>query len=418
MAKVTVIIPVYNGERYLDQCIKSVLKQTLKDIEILCVDDGSTDFSARIIKEFALKDKRIRLFQQENQGAGLAKNDGLKKAEGKYVVFLDADDYYLDADALEKMFTACEEQHVLVCASLRKAIVHGEEREDELFPDISKKETNKILNYLDFQMDYNYQSYMFDRKFLLENEFVFPVYRRYEDPVFLPKVLFKAKTFMIADTYLYCYRMPEAITRFNPSNTYDLLKGIEENFLFSMKHGLSKLFKMTLCRLEYEYLNIILKNIPDDNLDILSLLLRLNKTVRKQINIENYIIRPLRAVALRSCEYEKGLLKRIYKRKRIAIYGAGFFGKIFFSYLKGIKWEGKVETFIVSRIDGNCMPIENIPIISLDEFGKREDIYILVAVGESIQKQIKEYLDQKEYRNYELLNEFFLSMVAYEINNS
>ena len=89
MVKVSVIIPIYNGERYLEQCIRSVLCQTLKELEILCVDDGSTDHSSKIIKRLQDEDRRIRLFQQENQGAGMARNLAMKSAQGKYLAFLD-----------------------------------------------------------------------------------------------------------------------------------------------------------------------------------------------------------------------------------------------------------------------------------------------------------------------------------------
>lgn len=417
MVNVTVIIPVYNGEEYLEQCIRSVQNQTLKEIEILCVDDGSSDSTAQIIRQFALKDHRIRLLWQENQGAGPAKNCGLRNAKGKYITFLDADDYYLDADALEKMFTTCEEKNVLVCGSLRKKQIDGEEIEEELFHNLSKNNVNRMLSYLDYQMDYNYQSYMMKREFLLENSFYFPAYRRYEDPVFLPKVLWKAEIFIIADAYLYCYRQPVMITRFNLSNTYDLLKGIEENISFSVEHGLDILFENTVRRLEYEYLIIILKNIPENNVDILWTLLRLNETIKKQLKIENYMIRPLRGIFLRSSGYERRLLKRIYEKKRIAIYGAGLFGRVFFSYLKIFQWEEKVEAFIVSGMTGNCLWIENVPVIALDDFNKKEDLYILVAAGERNQEQMKEYLNQRGYENYELLDEVFLWMADAEVNS-
>ena len=114
MIKISVIIPIYNGEEYLEQCIQSVFNQTLKEIELICVDDGSVDNSVQIIQKYAEKDKRISLFQQKNQGPGPARNFALKHAKGKFVAFLDADDYYLDADALEKMVRTCEEMYLFV----------------------------------------------------------------------------------------------------------------------------------------------------------------------------------------------------------------------------------------------------------------------------------------------------------------
>lgn len=96
MPKISIIIPVYNAERYLQQTLESILKQSLKEIEVICVDDGSTDSSPEIIRKFAEKDNRVTLIQQKNQHAGVARNNGLKAAKGEYIHFMDADDYVLD----------------------------------------------------------------------------------------------------------------------------------------------------------------------------------------------------------------------------------------------------------------------------------------------------------------------------------
>lgn len=104
---VSVIMPVYNGETYLRQCLDSVVNQTLKEIEIICVDDGSSDRSVEILKEYAAKDERVMVLQQENAGAGAARNNGLSKASGKYLSFLDSDDFF-ETDMLEKAVAKIE----------------------------------------------------------------------------------------------------------------------------------------------------------------------------------------------------------------------------------------------------------------------------------------------------------------------
>ena len=91
--KVSVIIPVYNTEKYLRQCLDSVVNQTLRDIEIICVDDGSTDGSIEILREYEQKDSRVKMLCQKNQYAGVARNNGLNYASGEYVFFMDSDDY-------------------------------------------------------------------------------------------------------------------------------------------------------------------------------------------------------------------------------------------------------------------------------------------------------------------------------------
>ena len=105
--KVSVILPVYNVEKYLKQCLDTIVGQTLKEIEILCVDDGSTDDSVQILKEYEQKDHRIKVLSQKNAGAGAARNLGLRHASGKYLSFLDSDDFF-EPDMLETAYEQAE----------------------------------------------------------------------------------------------------------------------------------------------------------------------------------------------------------------------------------------------------------------------------------------------------------------------
>ena len=93
MSEISVIIPVYNVEKYLRSCLDSLLNQTFKDLEFICIDDGSTDNSAHILYEYAQKDPRFTIMQQKNQGQGVARNNGIQVAKGKYIAFVDPDDW-------------------------------------------------------------------------------------------------------------------------------------------------------------------------------------------------------------------------------------------------------------------------------------------------------------------------------------
>ncbi|MDO4169282.1 MAG: glycosyltransferase family 2 protein [Lachnospiraceae bacterium] len=112
--KVSVIIPVYNGELYLRQCLDSVCGQTLKDIEIICVDDGSTDSSLEILKEYQEKDSRIQIYRQKNLYAGVARNTGKSHAIGEYLVFWDCDDFF-ELNALELMYKKASSLNADIC---------------------------------------------------------------------------------------------------------------------------------------------------------------------------------------------------------------------------------------------------------------------------------------------------------------
>lgn len=108
MIKVSVVLPVYNVEKYLRQCLDSIVAQSLKEIEIICIDDGSTDNSLNILNEYQKKDPRIRVIRQKNAGAGAARNTGLAAARGQYLSFLDSDDFF-EPDMLEKALACIEE---------------------------------------------------------------------------------------------------------------------------------------------------------------------------------------------------------------------------------------------------------------------------------------------------------------------
>ena len=108
MAKISVIIPIYNVEKYLRHCVDCVLSQTFTDLQVLLVDDGSTDSSGVICDEYAERDSRILVFHKDNGGVSSARNIGLDNADGKYIIFLDADDFWNKDTALERLFDIAE----------------------------------------------------------------------------------------------------------------------------------------------------------------------------------------------------------------------------------------------------------------------------------------------------------------------
>ena len=118
--KVSVIIPCYNAEKFIVECLDSVIGQTLADIEIICVDDGSTDSTNSILNDYAKKDNRITVLQQINSGAGVARNKGLKIAAGEYLAFLDSDDVF-EPEMLDKMYKTAQKEDldIIVCRADR-----------------------------------------------------------------------------------------------------------------------------------------------------------------------------------------------------------------------------------------------------------------------------------------------------------
>lgn len=112
MPVISVIIPIYNVEPYLVQCIDSILSQTFVDFELLLIDDGSKDRSVEICDEYAAGDSRIRVFHQESRGPSVARNFGLERASGRYVMFMDSDDYWLENDAFSRLVRYADEREL------------------------------------------------------------------------------------------------------------------------------------------------------------------------------------------------------------------------------------------------------------------------------------------------------------------
>lgn len=129
MVKVSVIVPVYNAEKYLVQCLDSIVKQTLKDIEIILIDDGSTDGSAEICKNY-LSDSRVSYYHKENEGLAAARDDGMMRANGEYIGFVDSDDW-IKPDMYEKMYNAAKsnDSDVVFCNCIQNENGHRFSRE-------------------------------------------------------------------------------------------------------------------------------------------------------------------------------------------------------------------------------------------------------------------------------------------------
>ena len=216
--KVSVVIPVYNAEHHLAQCLESVLKQSLQELEVICVDDGSTDRSLEILRQYAEQDRRVRVITQQNQYAGVARNNGMKVARGQYLAFLDADDYYIDG-ALEQLLQVVEQNHLdFVKGSFFRLDVSNNLRYTTYYSTNScishtkrkrvlsfRKLPARLLNAADVPWNGLYR-----RTFLEENNICFNSLRCVNDHSFYIHCLLKAKRMMITDCNVACYRTGQA----------------------------------------------------------------------------------------------------------------------------------------------------------------------------------------------------------------
>lgn len=190
--KVSVVVPVYNAETYLPQCMESILAQTWGNIEVLCVDDGSTDGSAGILESFRKQDGRIRLLRQAHRYAGAARNLGFDESQGEYVIFLDADDFF-EPGLAEKMVSAIEEKNADICICQSRGLDAGTGKEHSLAgalnPDLLPEKdvfSKKDIPGHIFQLTAGWAwDKMYRSGFLREKHIRFPHFRAAEDQLFV-----------------------------------------------------------------------------------------------------------------------------------------------------------------------------------------------------------------------------------------
>lgn len=219
MVKISVVIPVYNTQNYLNECIDSVLNQSFKDFEIICINDGSTDNSLSILSDYEVSDERIKVISQQNRGLGASRNEGLKLAQGEYVLFLDSDDY-LTPDALEKLYNqayANDLDLILFKIANFNYKTLKESHSDYFDMKFLKEIVNEdIFNWMIvkdciFDISVTATSKLFKRSLISNIEF--PEDLLFEDNLFFTKVIFNAKHVYFLDEYLYYRRIrPDSIT--------------------------------------------------------------------------------------------------------------------------------------------------------------------------------------------------------------
>lgn len=211
--KVSVIIAVYNSAKYLEQCIDSILAQTLTDFELICVNDGSTDNSGAILDAYAEKDSRVRVIHQSNTGAGLARNRGISEATGEYLSLLDSDDFF-HPDMLKKAYDHAKEHQADICVFRTEHYNQetGEKRSSPWTLKADKLPGFQPFSWQDikpfvFQFCIGWAwDKLFKTSFVREHGLSFPALRNSEDGVFVYRALASANTIVYLDDILVTQR--------------------------------------------------------------------------------------------------------------------------------------------------------------------------------------------------------------------
>lgn len=261
MPKISIIVPIYNVEQYLSQCLDSILTQTFQDIEVICINDGSTDNSGKILEQYALKDRRIKVINKENQGASTARNTGLDMAGSDWICFVDSDDIthpqmleiaYKQAvlnnvDFVQYRYQEFKTGDVDCRAINEKSIKY------KIFENSSLVSCRKQK----FQNTPGPVSKLFKNKIIGKTRFI--PHLQFEDYPFIYEVLSKKPKGVYLNAELYFYRIHDASlshTKANPQQIKDYHTGINHIFRVYEKPEFTKEKKFLI----RDFLPIVLKH--------------------------------------------------------------------------------------------------------------------------------------------------------------
>lgn len=232
----SIVIPVYNVENYLEKCIQSILEILGTDVEAILVNDGSTDDSEKICKKYSELIESVQYVKQANQGLSEARNTGILNAKGKYILFLDSDDYVYKPNLtrlVETIKNNRNENFFLGRAYQFKNGAHNLELCQVDYDSIRKSEPTEVFSALDNISEFWFAAWLIiiNREFLIHNELFFKKGIYHEDELWVPSVFVKSRTMSFLNFGFYCYRLNRAgsiISTHNIKREIDKVVIIEE----------------------------------------------------------------------------------------------------------------------------------------------------------------------------------------------
>lgn len=298
---ISVIVPVYNIEKYLPRCIDSILDQTYKNWEAIFVNDGSTDNSLKILEEYKKRDERIKIIDKKNAGSGAARNDGIENSRGEYVAFLDSDDWY-EKNFLEKLYNNLTENNSDVAMCNPKMTYDDMDKNKKIntyfFKEIELNKTpEKILGILAMPVVWNK---LYKKEIIVKNGIKFPNYSFCEDVEFLYKIfLYVNKVSKIEDDLYNYYQREDSVTKKIKEESieqlYQVLKNIE-NYIKNNFNSKLEIFYLYKIQFIYSVSLTLLARIDNDEI------------LRKKINFKN------------NSEVKNINKNLIFKNKKILVY--------------------------------------------------------------------------------------------------
>ncbi len=248
-------MPTLNAATTVKLALESALNQSLQHIEVLCVDNGSTDDTPLLLNAAAADDSRIQLFNEKTPGAGPSRNTGLRNARGTFVAFLDADDRFASTDTLEFLLKYARNDSALITGgSLCAQLPTGEmiSRFDGLNAPFTFEKSGP-REYSEYQFDYGFYRFIYNRAMLVNSGLLFPPYMRFQDPPFFVRAMLAARSFTAVDQPSYIHCLKHNPIQWDVKAIVGLLNGLRDNLRLSRARGLSALHRLTVDRITSEY---------------------------------------------------------------------------------------------------------------------------------------------------------------------
>lgn len=261
----SVVVPVYNVSKYLEECLDSVLQQSFNDFEVLLVNDGSTDDSLDLLEEVGSRDSRVRVLSQFNCGAGSARNRGIELARGKRIIFIDPDDKFATDHVFSDLIDAMDRSGSLICGgSLSLLKPSGKTKSEFSFAEsFYHVSCEREVPLEQIWTDYGWIRFMYDSSLFVDGKVRFPQLNWYEDPVFFLRAVEKAGGCRVVPVDVYHYRVGYKETEWTVARVRDMLWGMGHNLAVADGLKMHELYVTIAHRFNHDYLDAILKQIKD-----------------------------------------------------------------------------------------------------------------------------------------------------------
>lgn len=420
--KISIIIPVYNTEKYLRQCLDSVLVQELDNIEIICVNDGSTDSSACILEEYAAMDSRVIIITQENQGPSCARNAGIQFSKGKYICFLDSDDMLVD-NALVELYKIAEEKRLEILCYDASCFYENEQLEKSEYKDDyynSKKSYSEIKTGKELFCDMMEADDFCDSACLL---FINREWLEKENISFVPNIIHEDCIFVFE-----CFMRTHRIKHIN--NPY-LKYRVRPQSIMTTKANSTSMRGRTFCYIEI--LRYLLNNelsereknaiVKFEKLIIYSIKhtdYGLDDIERDKCASFNQLEQLIWASMGVGLEAKYGISENIYLRgfndllasyENIVLYGAGKIGNKVYRYITKIGLKENIECFAVTKKKEYEEQIEGINVKEINEVKNKENILVLISARRDYQDSMLRYVRELGFANVEVIDSRLEQMI-------